>query len=595
MKIKNIVYQVLLCGLVFVTSSCESFLDFAPEADLDNEKVFTSLENVTDYFSPVYTHIRNRRSSMVSFQSQGWNINELTDASTPSPNRPSTAVRNGSFTNGNVSVYVDGGGNLDSGTARPILFGNFRIIRICNNVIRNADRIEDSPTPEEIADLKGQAYFIRGYAYFQICRLWGGMPYLTHVLTSEDEWDRPRLTAKETYKAIALDMDSAYTCFKEANRVRRDFDDPLNESYKINLPNGCAALALKSRALLYAASPLSNVPEERGLWEEAAKAASKAINEAEDMKYDLLPIDKWLDNTYGVKYTNEQIWAYNWKTQNFNWNMFARIMTGVMTKRETSCYAMCPTQNFVDRYETAPVTASGNNDGYSYSLLTEEDRNKAKQAGVYDEAKPYEGLDKRFYHTIFYNGAPLQNFKSAYGAEYDGKVNVWRDGDILSDHIDTKYYASVAVTGYMQKRLTGDLNQYFNQKKAITDPLFLLSELYLNYAEAANEAGGPDYKVEGARYTSYQALMKIRERAKQGPLRPEEISTPDVYKEKIKNERCIELAYIGHYYYDTYRWKDAPKRVEKPLMKMTVNRKADGSFEYKREELESEHQCQLYE
>lgn len=72
----------------------------------------------------------------------------------------------------------------------------------------------------------------------------------------------------------------------------------------------------------------------------------------------------------------------------------------------------------------------------------------------------------------------------------------------------------------MQKRLTGDLNQYFNQKKAITDPLFLLSELYLNYAEAANEAGGPDYKVEGARIYILSSLDENSEKEQSRSFTP---------------------------------------------------------------------------
>lgn len=600
---RNKLYGVLVCGLMAITCSCEDFLDFAPEADLTEEKVFSSLENVTAYFSPVYDYVKNGHPLWQGASTQGWNINELTDASTPHPTRPSNSIRNGSFSNQQISILIDGNGNVDNSNFRPILYRNFQVVRICNNVIKNAYRIKNAPSQKEIEDIKGQAYFIRGYAYFQICRLWGGMPYLTQVLTSEDEWDRPRLSAKDTYKAIALDMDSAYVCFENAGKVRRDLEDPLNTSYDINLPNGCAAKALKSRALLYAASPLSNRGEDydNELWKEAALAAYDAITVAKQNLYDLQPIEDWLDNTYGVKYTNEQIWAYNYGSWKFSTGQLARYLTGVMAKKTTSCYGMCPTQNFVDRYETAPRTASGSNDGYSYSLLTEEDRVKAEQAGVYDPQDPYVGLDKRFYHTIYYNGAPLKDFKSSVDTkvvpgDWDGKVNMWRKGEYLSDHVDYTYYTSIAITGYMQKRLTGDINQYITTSKPVTDPLFLLSELYLNYAEAAFEyTGSADMSVDpSVNMTSYDALMEIRNRAEQGPLRPEE-KNPDIYIEKVKNERCIELAFIGHYYYDTYRWMDAPKRIEKPLMKMTVELLDDNkTFKYTREELESEHQATVW-
>lgn len=598
-KMSNMkISRLFLIGLVTLFSSCEDFLDISPDSGLKEEEVFSKLANVKSYFTPVYGKIRHGHPLFYSFNSNTWTWDECTECCDAGANRPCRGIRNGTILNTRAETFI-------SGNQRPILYDAFKAIRICNNVIANVDRVQDAQSPEDIYDLKGQAYFVRGYAYMSVCRLWGGMPYLTHVLTSEDEWDRPRLSAKDTYKAIALDMDSAYTCFKDANKVRRDpkpgESGNLNTSYQLNLPNGCAALALKSRALLYAASPLSSPEPDMLLWEEAAKASWEAIKVATENGYYLLPIEEWLQNTWDKQYTNEQLWADSNGTKKVN-NCKTHL-TGPMANLVSGAYGINPTQNFVDRYETAPL-AEGE---YGYSLATEEDRNKAIQAGVFDPQNPYANLDKRFYHTIFYNEAPTVYTKTKKTYTIKNQINMWyretANGREVADHLLSDGYAGYCTTGYLQKRLTGDLNWTNNSKgRHMTDPLFMLSELYLNYAEAANEVGGPDYKVEGSDMSSKDALMVIRNRAQQGEIRPEYLENPDIFRERIKNERCVELAFTGHYYWDSYRWRDAEKVRRDPLWGIDVEKlnepydhaKYPTGYKYTRVKLQDDSQTTIW-
>lgn len=74
--------------------------------------------------------------------------------------------------------------------------------------------------------------------------------------------------------------------------------------------NGCAALAMKGRALLYAASPLHNALGEED-WRLAAEACGEAIAAAEDAGFEMLPKEQWTDNFMNVQYTNEQLWCYS--------------------------------------------------------------------------------------------------------------------------------------------------------------------------------------------------------------------------------------------------------------------------------------------
>ena len=76
---------------------------------------------------------------------------------------------------------------------------------------------------------------------------------------------------------------------------------------------------MKSRVLLYAASPLNNPTRDITRWEEAAEAAAVALKVALDYGYILLTKENYSKNFWGNKYTNEQLWAYSTgSTTNYN-------------------------------------------------------------------------------------------------------------------------------------------------------------------------------------------------------------------------------------------------------------------------------------
>jgi len=570
------IYRFLFCLVICATSSsCTDFLDIAPDAQLTEEDVYSNMNNIKAYFNPVYEKARNGNPLHFGRWDNKFCFEMMTEAAACGrPDNHSNEIKKGK---------IDGATNWISGTIgnkRAILNGGFEGIRICNNVIANIDRVENALSEEEKYDLLAQAYFYRGYLYFHICELWGGMPYFTKALTSDDEWDAPRLSAVDTYKAIAADMDLAYDTFVKAKMVRRDpkpgESGHLNPTYNLDKPNGCAALALKSRALLYAASPLHNTSGDITLWQAAAEASLKAIQVAEENGYSLQPISKWLDNTYNVQYTNEQLWADSHGKVKYNSKLNGYII-GQLSKNANWAGGLCPSQNFVDRYETAPVDGE-----LGYPLNTEEQRNAAIAAGAFNPQQPYKNLDKRFYQTIFYNDAPIPLSKTIVSVSNKNKINVWYMIDekgtrIESDHIKQSGYQGYCCTGYSQRRVTGDMNWTYTSSRYLTDPLFLLSELYLNYAEAANEVGGPDGAVAGG-MTSHEALMVIRNRAEQGDVRPEYLVNKDTFRERIKNERCIELAFIGHYYFDSYRWRDAEKDRLEPTYGIDVE-KLTGNYD----------------
>ncbi len=122
-----------------------------------------------------------------------------------------------------------------------------------------------------------------------------------------------------------------------------------------------------------------------------------------------------------------------------------------------------------------------------------------------------------------------------------------------------------------------------------------LGELYLNYAEATNEAYGPNGTAPGATMTAVEAINVIRTRIKQPAVLPEFTASKEIFRDRIKNERNIELAYEGHYYHDIRRWKDAPKAYAGPIYGMEIEKVAVSDtyptgFMYKRYPLSADRQ-----
>ena len=110
-------------------------------------------------------------------------------------------------------------------------------------------------------------------------------------------------------------------------------------------------MALRGRCLTYAASPLNNKSHDSSLWEAAAKANAEALALAEQYQYELLPLDQWQNNTWGVAYTNEQLWAWNFGAVKANNAIIVNHLPQPATNNKQGGGEM-PTQGCVDMYET---------------------------------------------------------------------------------------------------------------------------------------------------------------------------------------------------------------------------------------------------
>jgi len=578
---------LLIFGLctTLLTSCLKQYLDKAPAAGLSETEVFTKYDNFKSFFQTVYDgrvgtfNIKSGFSLYFESWSNKYSWDQLTDITESGRRLSSQQIKGGVMNWGNLDNMMV----KETAGSRSMHRGMYQSIRICNIVLANIGMLKDA-SQKEIDDFLAQAHFVRAFAHFHVFKFWGGTPYLTKALGPDDLWDIPRLTPYKTLTSIAADLDTAATYFLSAEKMRRDpgpgqtgfLNDPDQA-----LPNGVAAKAMKGRALLYAASPYYN---ENGIkaWEEAAKANWEAIQIAQQYGYALLNAVDYKLNYVGNNYSNEQLWGWTQGATAYNSALLNSLLGGVFASNKSGASGDCPTQNMVDMFETK----------WGDPLNTTADRAAAIAAGHYSDQNPYLNRDPRFYIDILYNTAPFPGYTTA-------KIYYQTVGGIAtySDLLDPSYYG-ITHTGYYERKLLGDLSVKNKISPIMTDPIIRLGELYLNYAEAANEAYGPNTPEPGATMSAVQTINFMRSRwtaSQLAPVQTQFTTSTDAFRTRIKNERTVELCFEGHRWFDLRRWMDAPTAYTTPLIgmdieKVTVNSTYPTGYRYTRMALSADRQ-----
>lgn len=586
---KTIIFIMLTGFTLFIPTSCvdkflNDYLDKAPEQGLPEEQIFTRLTNFKNFFDDVYAGTLRYNNNWRDFNikycfpffwdawDQKYSLEGVTDAADMGRYMEGHAWKSGNMSETIVSkLTYDGNRN-------PVLWSCFMDIRIANIALQKVGLIEDA-TPEEQDDLRGQAYFVRALCHFTLFLFWGPMPHINKVIGPDDQWDMPRLSKYETCKAVAADFDSAYYFFNKAKLIRRDpplgvpghLEYAANEMYR---PNGMISLAWKAKALMFAASPLNN-DKGTSAWQEAAAANWAALKLALDNGLILLPASNRYLNYYGTDVTDEDLWSYT--AGNLTWNAGSWVNStnrgngqtfynGVFMASTGSASGVCPTQNFVDKYETK----------WGEPLNTEADRDAAMQAGHYNEQDPFANRDPRLALDIITNQSPCIGWQN-------GKAQIWYEvsgGKTTYGELLNPSYLGISRTGYYLRKVWWN-NSTKNQVRAIfADPLCRLAECYLNYAECSNEAYGPNAKgVPGATLSAVDAINIVRARVGMPDVKPAYTGSKETFRDRIKNERNVELSFEGHYRDDIIRWMDLPAAMASTLIGM-VAEKVPVSSEY---------------
>lgn len=434
----------------------------------------------------------------------------------------------------------------------------------CNIFFERVDNVGFTDEAEK-TKLVGQVRFIRAFEYWDLIARWGAMPIITKSFSINDREEivgQKRNTYKECIDFLVSELDQAA---KElpANWSGDDYGRATS----------VAALALKSRILLYAASPLMNedvkIPEvgyttpEPDRWQKAAKAATEALDAAQNAGYELYNLNGDPSKNYQLIFMDNT--AANKET------LFARMGTSSAEGESiSSCDQYnnpngyggwggnCPLQELVDAYEVVK-------DGVASKF----DWNNPEE-----KANPYANRDPRFYATILYDGAKWMT------RNVETYFDVDNNGTIIGGGKDTKYGNdswNASPTGYNMKKFMDEGYALNSWNFCARNWIHLrMAELYLNKAEALYNIGDE----EGAR----EALKPVRERAGM----PAITATGADLLEAIKHERRIELAFEEHRYFDVRRWKEAPKYFGSTVHAITIKKYPDGKKTYEVDKLRSD-------
>lgn len=452
----------------------------------------------------------------------------------------------------------------------------YQRIRACNLAIENlgssTTAITDAATN---ATLRGQAYFLRAYYYHQLVRYYGGVPLITKDYALNDSFAIARSSFEDCVDFIVKDCDSAALLLEDKTM------SPGQASY-------IAALALKSRILLYAASDLhvaanlealsdfdDNDPNfkidqlaytsgsQKERWEKAKAAALEVVNKggggyklnltkpvsaaegtanyisiamgggSKAAGVDAAAASELLFARYFVAAKDEggeYIGKYNGPNGYHNWS------------------GNTPIGLLVDDYEMADGSK------FDWSIAKEKEH-------------PYDNRDPRLYATILYDGASWKPRSKISGdvdpaneiqtGSYDLLNN--KGEKITQSGLDTRSSSIEDWNGsrtgyYMRKFIDPDPNVIdANDKQFIPWPFFRYTEAVLNYIECCLETGDEA--------TATLWLDRIRYRAGM----PKVTATGVDLMNEYRNERRIELAYEEHRYHDCRRWMIAPSTLGRKL------------------------------
>lgn len=376
-----------------------------------------------------------------------------------------------------------------------------------------------------------QVRFLRAYFYFELVRRYQNVPLITKPLSQTEANQIEPSSAQEVLKFIINE------CTEIAPKL------PIKSTSIAQAENGRAtramAMALKSRAALYAASPLYNTNGDNAKWTEAAKALHDIIASAGELGLGL--------DTY----------ANLFKSKNYNSKEVILCRpTGTSKTFEQANYPMgvtggntttCPTENLASAFEMKDGRAFDWNDPTM-------------------KANPYKDRDPRFYLTIVHNGM-LWPAKKAVDISEGGA-----NGLPLTNATTTGYY--------LRKYVDNSISFEAGSTTAATHHnwiLFRYAEVLLNYAEAMIHVNGNcDFKDATYTMSAREALNAVRKRAGM----PEVAAcSQDEFLTRVKHERRVEMAFEGQRFWDLRRWKNLDETKNIYAVRITHH---DGVLSYEK-------------
>ncbi|NJB35164.1 RagB/SusD family nutrient uptake outer membrane protein [Croceivirga sp. JEA036] len=507
----NKITLVFLATFLLILGSCEDSLEIDAADSFTEEFVYSDINQVTSLVLTNYNSTESWGLNKTIWWSRRYNIeNASFESKFNFRDLDRLALRRG-WNPANVG---------DFNNKWRIYYSYIREINLFFDKIDDSQAAMDAPEEAEI--LKAEMRFLRANLYFKLTRLYGAVPLIKETVGFDAEtFDIPRNTYEECVEYIVAELDAAAAVLPET-RPATEF----GRATKV------AAMAVKSRALLYAASELhdpSTAPSgplydytKTTKWEDAAKAAKDIIDllgnrdliaVANAEEYRDLFLEAHEDIIWARPYGSD---LYDFGTDvNSLWNQ-TQAPSGYGGWALSS-----PTLNYVLQYNMADGTST--------------------QEGGYDPMNPNTDREMRYYANLNYNGATFRDREVEYFLSED--VNVFPHGLDSPEGLGNTLHSS--KTGY-------NIRKFQDESVGLTETspgrpfiLYRLAEVFLNYAEASYHTGDEAAALE--------YLNKVSTRA----LQPTISASGEELLEAIKRERRVELAFEGHNFYDERRWMNS--------------------------------------
>lgn len=518
---KNI-FLFLFVAVTILFPSCESAFDFGSDGRVTYDEIFSDYLLTEKYKNTAYSYYPGFGTGSAGGTFLASYTDEAQDAQDVVPGASSVKYYEGNMSSSNNMI-------------KSSLYDNmFKGIRACNVLIANIDNVPVFNIEEHRGQWKAEAYLLRAYYYLQLIKRYGPVPILKEELPLDYDFSAmERPSFYENVQAIIDDCDAALAQpelrFRQVNGLQ---DGKMTRS---------VAYAIKSQAMLFAASPLWN--DGNDYWSEAASVTKDAMETLEGAGFGLFhpgsinipgcysEYQEYFLTAYeGVESPAEEKETILGTSRMTLWSNYGLPIMANVTKAGIS-----PSQELVDAYETIdgePVLDLEN----PYLDADHLQPNYNPNNTLYDPENPYENRDPRLFSTIYCNG----NYHNLSNNTIPVETNV--GGNCEISDVSNLY----TRTGYYLRKWV-----HYNSKKNSNQDGFWhdyrMAEIYLNFAEA-------DFYAKGAvTVEALAAVNKIRSRAGMPDI-PSDISSAD-FELRLRNERRIELAFEEHRYYDLRRWK----------------------------------------
>ena len=541
---KNIINVGILLILLTVSSSCERSFEEKPLNLLTEDYIWDETDlsgfHAEIWVSKIYSWIPTGYSRL-----NGVPLECASDDAVPS--NPTN----------NTWRIIEGGYN-PLATFDDNWASCYAAIRLANIFLQNYERVPWANTTIK-TELASETRALRAYFYYELVKRYGGVPLLgdkVYKPSDPELFKLKRNSFEECITYIVSELDAVKNTLKpDAPFSQRRTDSQFGRMRK------SIVLAIKSKALLLAASPLFNPSATPQLpytgyatynaerWKEAADAAKELMDLG---LYDLEP------NRYTLitdRANNEHIFFRMSDSRTTNFYTYYMAPVGYNPGNRNSEGRVSPTQEFVDAF---PMSNG--------KMITD-------PTSGYNLANPYANRDPRLTQTVFYNGARWLN--RAVETFEGGKDMIPGTASLYATR--TGYYAK-KFCGNNDNSTTYTATLYKDDGFTPAWSIIRYADILLMYAEAKNEYSGPDATV-------YQAVQKIRSRAGLNPSALPVGLNQTQMRDMIRNERRVELAFEEHRFWDIRRWKIAKAVYGSSLHGVTINKNTNGTFTYTQKEV----------